>query len=81
MRYLKSKMGFRNTQVDIHIDLKLSLQSQIVLVVIQLARIPPENWLGQLGAYQGLSVRDLASQGPVRPSQYHSPAVRTTSGQ
>ena len=48
---------------------------------LELAQIPTENWLGQLGAPQGVSVWDLASQGPVRPSQDYSGAVRTTSGQ
>ena len=42
---------------------------------------PLRDHLGQLGAPEGLSGYDQASQEPVRASQGLSCAVRTTSGQ
>ena len=85
LRYLQNKKGFRKRQVHIHTNLKWSSQRQSGLERPRLAPEwpghPMRDQLGQLGAPEGLSGYDQASQEPARASQDHSCAVRTNSGQ
>ena len=85
LRYLQNKTRFRNRQVHIHTDLKWSSQPQSGLGMPRQAPEwpghPPERPVGATWAPEGLSGYDWASQEPVRSSQGHSGAVRSTSGQ
>ena len=84
MRYLQNKTGFQNRQVHIRTDLKWSSQPQSGLgmprQVREWAGHPLRDQLGQLGAPEGHSGYDWASQEPVGSSQDHFGSVRTTSG-
>ena len=78
-------MKFWNRQVHILTDLKWSSQHQSGLEMTRLAPDWPGHTMkgpqGPQVAPTGLSGAVWATQRPVRASQEHSEAVRTTSGQ
>ena len=84
LRYLQNKKGFWNTQVHIHVDLKLSSQHRNGPKMPQLTADWPGYTLrgpkGPKVAQTGLSGVGWASQAPVRASQGQSDTAKTTSG-